>query len=788
MLPGKRRAYVWALSPAPFMRLRFILFSATICGAASAFAQCCDHHLMMQDAYGDGWNGAVLEVRVNGAVVGDFSASGTASSAVFNACDGDAIELEYTAGDWENENTWQLLGTYGQVITADGPTPATGVVYTGVADCSNVPQAGTSPCVALPIDTANCVTADNTGVQGTGMAPGCANYQGGDLWYAMPVPASGHVVVSTAGIGGLDDTGLALWTGPDCFNLVQRTCDDDGGPGYFSMANADELPLGDTLYIQAFGYGGAQGAFQLCITDPGTIQLDSTELPIVLLDDLGQQIPYDGKVTGTMQIKYNGPGTITHITDSSNVYNGAIGIGIRGATSAGYPQKPYSVETRNADGSNNNVPLLDMPEENDWVLLSNWNDRSLVRNALAMHLARAMGQYAPRMHLCEVLLDGNYRGIYLLGEKIKRDNGRVDIAKLDSTENSGDDLTGGYILQQNLWSPDNSFQSAFSPIGHPGADVHFLYEYPDPDIITPQQKAYIQSAVNTMETALYGPDFADPLTGYRAWLDVPSFINYFLVNEVARNNDGFKKSVYFHKDKDSNGGRIKAGPVWDFDWAWKNLWGCSQFENGDGSGWAHLVNDCPTDNWGTGWYVRLLQDSSFANELRCIWEQQRQGPLSLPAIDAWIDSVGALVANAQVRHFAKWPILGVSGPAPEMFPCATTYPAELDTLKQWIATRITWLDANMPGTCTSTGIHGPQLATVLSCTPNPTDGPVRFRGPWAGMPRQLVVTDALGRRVVQMDLPPGPIDRTITLPHSGLFIWALRSEGRVLGKGRVVVE
>lgn len=771
------------------MLQRLLPLPASLLTALAVQAQCCDYHLAMQDAYGDGWNGAVLEVRVNGAAVGEFAALGVASSAVFNVCNGDIIEMEYTAGAWENENSFQLLGPFGLVLHADGPTPATGVVYTGVSDCSSVPPAGTSPCVALPIDTANCVTADNTGVEGTGMPPGCANYQGGDIWYAMAVPPSGHVVVGTSGIGGLNDTGMALWTGPDCFNLVQRTCDDDDGPGYFSMANADELPFGDTLYIQAFGYGGAQGTFQLCVTDPGTIQLDSTELPIVLLDDLGQQIPDEGKVTGTMQIKYNGPGTITRITDPANVYDGAIGIGIRGASSAHYPQKPYSVETRNADGSNNNVPLLDMPQENDWVLLSNYNDRSLVRNALAMHLARAMGQYAPRMHLCEVLLNGNYRGIYLLGEKIKRDNGRVDIAKLDPTENSGDDLTGGYILQQNLWNWGNSFQSQFPPIDHPGFDVHFLYEYPDPEVISPQQKTYIQGAINTMETALYADDFADPPTGYRAYLDVPSFINYFIVNELSRNNDGFKKSVFFHKDKDSNGGKLKAGPVWDFDWAWKNLWGCEQFENIDGSGWAHLINDCPTDNYSTGWYVRLLQDGSFANELRCTWEQQRQGPLSLPAIHAWIDSVGALVANAQARHFAKWPILGVSGPAPEVLPCATTYAAELDTLKQWIATRIDWLDANMPGTCTTTSINGPQAATVLSCTPNPTDGPVRFRGPGTGQAqRQLVVTDALGRMVVKVDLPPGPIDRTITLPHAGLYIWVLRSEGRVPDTGRVVVE
>ena len=104
------------------------------------------------------------------------------------------------------------------------------------------------------------------------------------------------------------------------------------------------------------------------------------------------------------------------------------------------------------------------------------------------------------------------------------------------------------------------------------------------------------------------------------------------MNELSRNNDGFKKSVFFYKDKYSHGGKLKAGPVWDFDWAWKNLNTCSIFENTDGSGWAHLVNDCPTDNYSCGWYIRMLQDTTFANELRCAYEDYRQSLLDTTLI------------------------------------------------------------------------------------------------------------------------------------------------------------
>ncbi|MBK8498936.1 MAG: CotH kinase family protein [Flavobacteriales bacterium] len=758
--------------------LPFFLWGSMLLG------QCCDHVLVMHDSYGDGWNGGTLQVSINGAVIGSFAATGSGSTSTFTACTGDGIQLIYTPQDWEEENSYTLLNQWGATLFADGPGPATGLVFSGSIDCSVVPAPGASPCTALAIDTADCIIVDNAGAAGTGINPGCANYQGGDLWYSMPVPASGNVSVSTFDAGGLNDTGVALWTGPDCFSLANHACDDDAGEGYFSIATAYELPAGETLYVQVFGYGGATGAFELCVADLGTISLDSTELPIVLINTQGQAIPFDGKVNALMEIKYNGPGNITHITDPSNVYDGRIGIGIRGATSSGYPQRPYVLETRDTSGANLNVSLLGMPEENDWLLLSNYNDRSLVRNELAFHLARSMGQYAPRTHLCEVLVDSSYKGIYVFGEKIKRDGGRVDIARLTGDENSGDDATGGYILQQNLWNSSNSFQSNYSPIDHPGFDVHFVYEYPDPDTITAPQKDYIAAFVDSLETALYATDFADPITGYRRFLDVPSFINYFLVNEVARNADGFKKSVFFHKDKFSSGGKLKAGPVWDFDWAWKNIWGCSICDPIDGSGWTHLVNDCFTDNYSTGWYIRLLQDSTFANELRCTYEEYRTTALSEGGIFAYIDSVGARVQNAQARHFQKWPILGVSGPAPEVLSCATTYAAELDTLKHWIALRLQWLDANIPGSCINTRIAGQPTTRGLAVSPVPAHDILRIIGDGTVTSYRIM---SLTGAVLQEGRPQHGSIRVDALP-AGMHLLELTDDDGNRASFRIITE
>ena len=683
-------------------------------------AQCCDYTLSMHDSYGDGWNGATIQVYINNTLFGTYSASNFGSTVVFSVCNGDSLDLNYISGSYENENFYELQDSSWNIVFQDGPNPDTGNVFSSIADCNNPIAIGIYPCTAIPIDTGQCVFADNTASPASGWNPNCANYQGTDLWFVMQVPPSGNLSFEIDS-GTINDSGIAIWIDSTCTNLQLLGCDDDGGNGYFSFLTLYDLTPNQTLYIQAFGYGGGTGTLQLCVKDLGTVELDSSELPIVIINTLQQTIIENTKINCLMDIKYNGPSNITYTTDSSNIYSGNIGIEIRGASSAGYPQSPYGIETRDSVGSNNNISILGMPAENDWVLLSNYNDRSLIRNALAFKLFEDMGNYSVQASLCEVVIDSSYKGIYLLAEKIKRDNKRIAISKLTATDTTGDDLTGGYILQQNYWNSSNSFQSNYSPIDHPGFDVHFVYEYPKASVILPQQKTYIASYIDSLETALYSTNFTNTNTGYRKFLDIKSFIDYFLVNELSRNADGFKKSVFFNKNKYSNGGKLNAGPVWDFDWAWKNLGICSIYNNSNGSGWAHHNNDCPTDNYSTGWYIRLLQDSTFNNELRCTYENYRQTILDTTYIFTYIDSIKNLVQNAQERHFQKWPILGMSGPAPEIDAIATTYNAELDTLKSWISLRLQWLDLNIPGTCSNISVSTISKSDGIKCYPNPSN-------------------------------------------------------------------
>jgi hypothetical protein len=450
------------------------------------------------------------------------------------------------------------------------------------------------------------------------------------------------------------------------------------------------------------------------------IDFKSSNLPIVVITtDHGEAIVDEPKITADMKIIYHASGIRNWVSDSGNVYTGKVGIEIRGVYSASLPQKPYGFETRDIAGNNRNVSLLGMPSENDWVLLANYNDKTFLRNVLAFDIFSKMGNYSTRTRFCEVVLNNEYQGIYLLGEKIKQDNGRVNIAKLKPEDNSGDNLTGGYIIKNDYYTSTDSWKSNFSPLNKPGAEVYFVYHDPKPEDLTDQQKIYIQGFINTLETVLYDPSFRAPVFGYKSYIDINSFADYFILGEVTRNVDTYKKSRYFYKNKDSKDGSLHSGPAWDFDWAWRNLLeNCIHFNQTDGSGWAYKVNEC--DAWPVppSWEVRMLQDKDFENLVHNRYFELRKNILSQTEIENTIDSAASLINEAQFRHFQKWNILGINAGTPESGIQPITYSGEIQKFKDWISTRLAWLDANMIGSALSVE-KNPEDQVRCRIFPNP---------------------------------------------------------------------
>jgi hypothetical protein len=284
-------------------------------------------------------------------------------------------------------------------------------------------------------------------------------------------------------------------------------------------------------------------------------------------------------------------------------------------------------------------------------------------------------------------------------EKLKRDKGRININKLKKDENSGEDLTGGYILKidkisgNNLgdgYNDQNSFTSKYKPLhSSNGQDIRFLYDYPKAEKITGQQKNYIKEYVDSFEEALASDNFKDPETGYRAYIDVDSFIDFFLLNELSHNVDGFRLSTYMHKDKK---GKLKMGPIWDFNLAFGNADYCG---GGDTNSWAYQFNSrCPEDYWAVPfWWERFLQDPEFVAQLKTRWSQLRGGSFSETSILNKIEDYHTLLdkSGSVYENFKIWKILGVY-----IWPnnyIGKTYQDELDYLQDWVKKRLSWMDA-----------------------------------------------------------------------------------------------
>jgi len=444
----------------------------------------------------------------------------------------------------------------------------------------------------------------------------------------------------------------------------------------------------------------------------------SSNLPIVLINTYGQSIPDDPKIAAGFKIINNGPGVRNYVTDAPE-FDGRIGIEIRGSSSQMFPKKSYGFETWDASDNSIDTTLLGMPAESDWILNANYSDKSFLRNVMAYQVWQNMGYYATRYQFVEVVLNGIYKGIYIFSEKIKRDNDRVDIAKLKPDQNTGDEVTGGYIIKvdKQTGSGGSGWNSFYPPPVNPnGQTIFFQYEYPKEEDITTQQKNYIHGYMYDFETALKSSGFTNPTTGYRKYAVENTFFDYFLVNELSKNVDGYRLSTFVHKERDSKGGKLRMGPVWDYDIVWHNANYC---EGDITAGWAYQF-PCPDHYWQVPfWWSRLLQDPQYKNNLKCRWLYLRQSILSNAWFDNYIDSISGQLMEAQVRNFTTWPILGIYV-WPNPWPYPSTYQGEINSLKTWMHDRLYWLDANMPGTCETTFDNNYAEATnTFDIYPNP---------------------------------------------------------------------
>ncbi len=531
--------------------------------------------------------------------------------------------------------------------------------------------------------------------------------------------------------------------------------------------------------------------FLLPLCCSAQVNFTSSNLPIVLINTNGQAIPQEPKITAQMQVLYNGPGLRNYLTDAPKDYNGLIGIERRGSTSDFFSdKKPYSVETRDIEGEDLDYPLLGMPKEADWAFLAPYNDKSLVRDALMLELARRIMPWAPRTRFVELVLNGQYQGVYLVTEKIKRGKNRVDVAKLKETDLAGDSLTGGYILKIDKTTGEvgANWTSPFPPF--PGAWQSTLWQvhYPKVGDIQPQQRQYIQAWVNNFEAVMASPSFADTASGYTKLLDVPSFIDYVLLNEIGKNVDAYRLSTFFYKDRDDKDSRLHAGPVWDFNIALGNADYCGGESTAN---WAIDFNNiCGGDSWVIHfWWQKLWRDQEFRRQVKERWAELRQGPFTNTAVLQALDSLTNLLSESQSRNFQRWPVLHqYLWPNPY---CCGSYFNHTNYLRNWLQNRLAWMDNTAKTLYVGEYEADKRFTTVVS--PNPSSGELRFKMylRYNDLVR-IRIHNAMGQYMTYFDYDPelngeNELNWTHSL-RSGVYFYEVLVNGKRESSGRFVVQ
>ena len=484
-------------------------------------------------------------------------------------------------------------------------------------------------------------------------------------------------------------------------NIVGQDCADPDNWNDRLLVNVTANTVVNTCFSQCTSDGtcvGTEGctAETAVNFDPAANQddgscvfLNESTLPLIQITT-DTPILDDPRIVANMKVT-NLPGGLNTVNDTPNEYDGQITIEIRGSSSQFFPKQSYALETQDSTGANNNVPLLGMPPENDWILHGPYSDKTLMRNALIYEMGDKINRYTTRRRYCELYINGDYRGVYMFMENIKRDVNRVDIATLLPIDTAGNEVTGGYIMKVDRIQGD--FDGGWvSPYPRLGNDEQFIQMHkPEASDLHPLQLDYIQNHFTAFEHALAGPNFTDPLEGYRPFIDVGSFIDMYFANEVTKNVDAYRLSTYFYKEKDSDGGKIVMGPWWDYNLGFGNSDGCDSyltagFESNTGCYVLHPF-----------WFDRLRQDPNYTGLTRCMWDDHRSDAWSDESINGIIDSLATVLAEPSIRDHARWPRLG-EYVWPNVF-IGNTYDEEVEFLRGWVMDRLAWLDANIEGNC-----------------------------------------------------------------------------------------
>lgn len=428
----------------------------------------------------------------------------------------------------------------------------------------------------------------------------------------------------------------------------------------------------------------------------------NTRFPIVSIETGGRRIPgttvtdangatigYESAEDGSSYIRahiriIDRRGEYNHLEDSPDI-DSQIRIRVRGNSSRLFDKQSYKIMLETDDGLERKLDVMGMGAHDEWALYGPFLDKTLLRNYIYMNLYGELDSFTPDVRYCEVYLDGAYRGLYMMMELIGIGKTRVNIAPTDSRK----DKTS-YIVRLDKENRDMFEVKTFSYYTYnvePKSAIEVIY--PGRLGLTEAYKDYINADISQFEKALYSYDFNDKSKGYRAYIDVQSFVNYYIFSEFLAINDMCSRSTYLYKDL---GGKICIGPGWDFNNAAANNF-ILDIAGSDGTGFNYIERT---------WFKMLLKDEFFVGEVIKSYRKMRNGGiLDNARLNRLIDDTAAFLSDAIPRNYEVWGY--AFNPADldnlnklrpnERNP--RSYEEALRQLKDFMTVRGEWMDANI---------------------------------------------------------------------------------------------
>lgn len=516
-----------------------------------------------------------------------------------------------------------------------------------------------------------------------------------------------------------------------------------------------------------------------------------SNLPILVIDSLGQAFPAAGATTqvgaAVALFDVDPVSGRAQLIDGNMDYSGAGGFRRRGSSTGGNAKPSLAFETWGADGDDQDASLLGLPSESDWVLYAPFSfDRTFMHEQFIYGLGEDIGQYTTRFRTVEVYYNapgdgsvsaGDYYGVYVLIEKIKQGNDRVDVAGSDTavhlcgagiTTNCVDpadplsdppeSVTGGYVFKIDRADP------GIPQLNAGGYGLNWVYPNSPADVdsngvrATPAQETYISAYIDEFWSVLSNPNKEianDPVDGWAKYINADSWIDYHLLNIITMNVDAQRLSTYFNKDA---GGKLDFGPIWDFDRTLES----TDNRDDDPNVWRSESGDLGTDFFGEAgdgsggrWWRQLFQDPNFFQQYIDRYHVLREGEFSTAAIDARIDGLVDVLEEAAPRNISRW---SASNPRTGgcFDGCDGTWSGEVENMRNWLHARLDFMDRTFP--------FAPQVSldgAVLPVTPAGVvvDAGAVITAVAPDGPPQTIVTDT-----VVLSGVPGDVDVRYLVP------------------------